>query len=151
MLQAERLRFVVAGPIAISTDAVKNAPANMSFIGPVTRDRVSSLYQSADLFVFPTLSDGFGITQLEAMAHGLPVIATPNCGEVVEHGLNGLIVPPRNANALAEAILAIVCDAKRFESMAAAATETAGRFSVQVLSGRLRSLLDEFPSASCKR
>ena len=41
------------------------------------------LYRSADLFVIPTLSDGFAITQLEAMAHGLPVIATPHCAEVI--------------------------------------------------------------------
>jgi len=145
MLEAERLRFVVAGPIAISPEAVGSAPSNMSFIGPVTRDRLSSLYQSADLFVFPTLSDGFGVTQLEAMAHGVPVIATQNCGEVVQHGVNGLIVPVRDPNALAEAILGLVFDAKRLCSMSAAAIETSKRFSVDVLSRRLQSTLDEFP------
>jgi glycosyltransferase involved in cell wall biosynthesis len=145
MLQSERLRFVVAGPIAISPEAVASAPSNMSFIGPVTRDRISTLYQSADLFVFPTLSDGFGVTQLEAMAHGVPVIATAHCGEVVSHGEDGRIIAARDPNALAEAILELAFDTKRLRSMSAAAVETSKRFSVDVLSRRLQSILDELP------
>jgi glycosyltransferase involved in cell wall biosynthesis len=95
------------------------------------------------LFVFPTLSDGFGVTQLEAMAHGLPVIATRNCGEVVEHGVNGLVVPPRDPEALARAMEDVAFDDRRLGSMSRAARETAGRFSVQVLSERLRVILNE--------
>ncbi len=143
LLSTERLRFVVAGPIGISAEAVRAAPSNLSFIGPITRDRVSSLYRSADLFVFPTLSDGFGVTQLEAMAHGLPVIATKNCGEVVEDGVNGLIVPARDPQALASAIHDVAFDEKRLGSMSAAALETAKRFSVEVLAGRLQVILNE--------
>jgi hypothetical protein len=142
-LPAERLRFVIAGPLGISADAVKSAPSCMSFIGPITRDRASELYQSADLFVFPTLSDGFGVTQLEAMAHGLPVIATRNCGEVVEDGVNGLVVPARDPEALAKAIEDIAFDDRRLASMSKAALETSRRFSVQMLSERLRVILDE--------
>jgi glycosyltransferase involved in cell wall biosynthesis len=143
LLPAERLRLVIAGPVGISADAVKSAPSCMSFIGPITRDRASELYQSADLFVFPTLSDGFGVTQLEAMAHGLPVIATRNCGEVVEDGVNGLVVPARDPEALAKAIEAVAFDDRRLASMSAAALETSRRFSVQVLSERLRVILEE--------
>jgi hypothetical protein len=145
MLQRERLRFVVAGPIGISKEAIRSAPSNMSFLGPVTRDRVSSLYQSADLFVFPTLSDGFGVTQLEAMAHGLPVIATRNCGAVVEHGVNGLIVPASDPHALAAAIMELAFDPQRLESMSLASIETARSYSVQALSVRLQSVLNELP------
>jgi glycosyltransferase involved in cell wall biosynthesis len=115
----------------------------MLFIGSITRDRVSDLYRSADLFVLPTLSDGFGVTQLEAMAHGLPVITTRHCGEVVEHGVNGLIVPARDSEALAKAIEELAFDNRRLDSMSAAALETSRRFSVQVLSERLRVILDE--------
>jgi glycosyltransferase involved in cell wall biosynthesis len=138
LLPTDRLRFVVAGPIGIATEALRSAPSNMSFIGPITRDRASELYRSAHLFVFPTLSDGF-----EAMAHGLPVISTRNCGEVVEHGVNGLFVPPRNAEALAEAICEVAFDGPRLESMSAAALETSRRFSIQVLSERLQVILND--------
>jgi glycosyltransferase involved in cell wall biosynthesis len=143
LLTTERLRFVIAGPIGISTEAVRNAPTNMSFIGPITRDRTTEVYRSADVFVFPTLSDGFGVTQLEAMAHGLPVIATRNCGEVVEDGVNGLVVPARDPEALAKAIEEIAFDDRRLASMSAAALETSRRFSVQMLSERLRVILEE--------
>jgi glycosyltransferase involved in cell wall biosynthesis len=143
MLQAERLRFVVAGPIGISTEAVRSAPSNVSFVGPITRDQISSLYRSADLFVLPTLSDGFGVTQVEAMAHGVPVIATANCGEVVEHGENGLIVRARDPNALAQAIVELAFDADRLGAMSAAAIETSKRFSIQMLARRFQVILDE--------
>jgi glycosyltransferase involved in cell wall biosynthesis len=104
-LLADRpIRFVVVGHIGISRAAIESAPAAVEFVGRVTRDRAAEAYRSADLFVFPTLSDGFGLTQLEAMAHGLPVIATPNCGAVVDHGRDGLVVPAADAVALAAAI-----------------------------------------------
>jgi glycosyltransferase involved in cell wall biosynthesis len=80
------------------------------------------------MFILPTLSDGFGGTQLEAMAHGLPVIATYNCGEVVEHGRSGLIVPAGNSQALAEAILEIGGDPGKLEAMSAAALRRAADF-----------------------
>jgi glycosyltransferase involved in cell wall biosynthesis len=66
---------------------------------------VAEFYKDADVFVLPTLSDGFAITQLEALAHGLPIIATPNCGRVVEQGKTGYVVPARDGAALAESIM----------------------------------------------
>jgi glycosyltransferase involved in cell wall biosynthesis len=111
LIQAARLlahepniRFVVAGPIQISEHAVKSAPPNMQFLGKVSRSDVPAVYQQADVFVLPTLSDGFAVAQLEAMARGLPVIVTPNCGEVVTDGIDGFIVPPRDGHAIAQAI-----------------------------------------------
>jgi glycosyltransferase involved in cell wall biosynthesis len=139
----DRVRFVIAGPIGISADAVRSAPPNMEFIGPITRDRVTDLYRSADLFVFPTLSDGFGVTQLEAMAHGVPVIATRHCGAVVEDGVNGAIVPARDGIALCEAIMNLISDAGRLDLLSEAATETSKRFSIDVLAGRMATLLRE--------
>jgi glycosyltransferase involved in cell wall biosynthesis len=44
------------------------------------------------------------MTQLEAMAHALPVVVTPNCGRVVTDGMDGLVVPARNSQALADAL-----------------------------------------------
>ena len=52
----------------------------------------------------------FAITQIEAMSHGLPVITTPNCGEVVSDRIDGNIVPIRDAKALAAAIEAYASD-----------------------------------------
>jgi alpha-maltose-1-phosphate synthase len=60
-----------------------------------------------DIFALPSLEEGMGRTVQEAMACGLPVILTPNCGAVdfVKEGLNGSVIPIRNPEALASAIL----------------------------------------------
>jgi glycosyltransferase involved in cell wall biosynthesis len=104
LLKDTQLKFLIAGPIGISDQAVASAPPNMTFMGRLTRDQTAEVYRSADVFVLPTISDGFAATQLEAMSKGLPVIATPNCGQVVDHGKDGLIVPACDSKALAEAI-----------------------------------------------
>ena len=53
--------------------------------GPVSRSEATRYYQAADVFILPTHSDGFAITQLEACSYGLPIIASDRCGQVVQH------------------------------------------------------------------
>jgi len=122
--------FVIAGEVMISEEAVATAPPNMKFIGRIFRGDVARIYQSADLFVLPTISDSFAITQVEAMSHGLPVIATPRCGAVVTEGIDGKIVPPANADALAAAIAQLAEDRALLESMSAAARKKAKTFTL---------------------
>jgi glycosyltransferase involved in cell wall biosynthesis len=70
------------------------------WLGPVARSSVAEFYREADVFLFPTFSDGFGLTQLEAQAWKLPVIASRFCGDVVEHGRNGWVLPEVTAAAI---------------------------------------------------
>lgn len=56
------------------------------------RSEVGVLYQQSDVFILPTLSDGYAIIQLEALSRGLPVIASRHCGNAVEAGRNGWIL-----------------------------------------------------------
>lgn len=81
------IEFIFVGRNEI--DASEFALPNIQYKGVLTREETDIAYQQADVFLFPTYSDGFGLTQLEAMAWQLPVIATPFCGDVVEHGKNG--------------------------------------------------------------
>lgn len=140
MLEKESIRFDVVGPIGISEDALKSAPSNMTFHGPVSRDRTEKFYREADLFVLPTLSDGFALTQLEAMAHDLPVIATPNCGEVVSDGVDGLIVPACDPNALAEAFQLLIQDPEKLQAMSQATQAKLEQFSLARLGRELVEL-----------
>lgn len=80
------------------------------FHGFVPRERIINLYTEADIFVLPSLWEGFGIVLLEAMAFELPVVATKAGAipELVKDGVNGLLVPPANGRALAEAIAALI-------------------------------------------
>ncbi len=129
-LQSEKnIRFLIAGPIQISSQAIASAPPNIRFLNRIPRSSAPDLYRSADLFVIPTISDGFAITQLEAMAAGLPVIATPNCGQVVTDGIDGFIIPPADSAALACAILKLHADRSLLQSMSQGARQRCTQFS----------------------
>lgn len=147
------VHFVIAGPLSISKKAVASAPPNMRFIGRVTRDEAALWYQQSDVFVLPTVSDGFAITQLEAMSQGLPVITTPNCGEVVTHGIDGVIVPPRDSKALAKSIMILEADRQLLKEMSYRARIKATAFHLprqaeEIERAMTRILRDEPISAS---
>lgn len=143
LLDARDFRFIVAGQIFISPQALATAPPNMSFIGHVTRNHTSRTYRDADVFVLPTVSDGFAITQVEAMAHGLPVITTPNCGNVVTHGIDGLIVPAGNAQALAIAISTLNSDRDLLAQMSRSALARSADFAIPAQALRIEAALSE--------
>lgn len=128
MLQGRNIRFLLAGPMGLSQKVVEVLPDNMKLLGRVTRDQLSKVYRQAHVFVLPTISDGFAITQLEAMAHGLPVITTPNCGRVVTNGAEGLIVPARDSRALTDAVLRLNSDRKLLREMSANALRTIRKY-----------------------
>jgi len=67
LLDRENIQFDVVGPVGISQTAVAAAPRNLTFHGRISRSQANAWYRQATVFVLPTLSDGFAITQLEAM------------------------------------------------------------------------------------
>ena len=77
----------------------------LKWLGSVPRCQVHQYYQQADIFLFPTHSDGFGLTQLEAQAWQLPIIASFHCGEVVRHMQNGMVLPYISGKSIADALL----------------------------------------------
>ena len=77
---------------------------NVRWLGAVARSEAARFYADADVFLFPTLSDGFGLTQLEAQAWQLPIVASRFCGEVVRDGMNGLLLDEVSATAIVEAL-----------------------------------------------
>jgi glycosyltransferase involved in cell wall biosynthesis len=103
MLKDEPVELMLAGPSEIDPAAWADLP-NVRWRGPVPRSEVGRIYQEADLFILPTLSDGYALTQLEALAHGLPVIASQHCGEAVTHGRNGWILDDLEPETIAAAV-----------------------------------------------
>jgi glycosyltransferase involved in cell wall biosynthesis len=115
-----------AKPDALDRATVHAASeAGVRFLG--MRDDVERLYHAMDLFVLPSWREGFPRAAMEAAASGLPVVATDvrGCRQVVDHGMTGLLVPVRDAAALAAAITALGDDPARRRRMGAAAAERA--------------------------
>lgn len=93
------------------------ALGNVEFLG--RRDDVEELYHGFDIFVLPSYREGFPRAAMEAAANAVPVIATDvrGCRQVVDDGVTGLLVPVRDAPALASAIEALAGDAGRRRTM----------------------------------
>lgn len=113
--QKENVKFLLIGPLAsegkqaVSLQEIQEKSEVVSYLG--SRKDIPALLSLSDLFVLPSYyREGVPRVLLEAGAMELPLITTnmPGCKEVVRDGWNGLLVPPRNANALATAILQLL-------------------------------------------
>jgi len=102
--------------------------SGLHYVGPISRDEVQAELLSADFFVLPSLAEGSATVSYEALACGLPVIATPSSGTVVRDGVEGFIVPPRNADALADRMERLLCDRDLRERMSRNARERAREY-----------------------
>jgi glycosyltransferase involved in cell wall biosynthesis len=95
------------------------------FLGHIDHDKLPEHYAAADLFVLSSRMESFGLVVAEAMACGLPVVATRVGGvpEVVDEGVTGLLVPPNDPEALAEAVNSLLDDPDRMKAMGAKGRE----------------------------
>lgn len=90
-------RLIVAGPVYPAyTGLVRNAPPNVQFLGAVDESTLLDLYSRADGFITTAIDEDFGMTPVEAMASGKPVVATREGGylETVLDGYTGMLVAP---------------------------------------------------------
>src|SRR5262249_17927778 len=80
------------GAVTLPAAVLAQAPADFQFHGSIPRDELYAAYRGADVFVFPTLCDGFGMVVTESFSRGLPVLTTRNAGaaDLVRPGVNGL-------------------------------------------------------------
>ena len=94
-------------------------------------DKLRIIYDRAGIFLFPSFFEGFGKAFLEAMSRGACVVATRVGGpaDVIDDGVDGVLIEPGDAGALAEAALVFMNDGDRARRMSAAAIETARRYS----------------------
>lgn len=128
LLAGRPVHFDVVGPGSAALQDQMQQLRNVTCHGAVARHAVHAQFAAADLFVLPTHSDGFALTQLEAQSHGLPVIASRNCGDAVSDGVNGLLLPEVSAAALAAAIARYLDDPAMLAAHAAHARDGLARF-----------------------
>jgi len=99
---------------------------------------------TASVFVLPSYREGTPKSTLEALATGRAIVTTdtPGCRATVDHGINGLLVPPRDAPALAEACLALATDPARVAAMGVASRRKAADFDVRLVNAAIIDALD---------
>lgn len=139
LLTGENVEFWFVGPVLVSIpDRLKRHP-QVKWFGVAPRAKAKTYYQQADVFILPTLSDGFGLTQLEAQAWKLPVIASRNCGEVVSDGVNGEILGEVSGTAIADVLLNFLQSPATLRVMSTN-SGISDRFSLRTLANSLKSL-----------
>ena len=138
-LRDEPVEFWIVGPVQIANAETAADNARVKWFGPVARKETAKKYKTADVFILPTLSDGFAITQLEAQAYGLPVISSKTCGGVVENGRNGIILEEPSAPCIAAAIRECMVDPNRLQTLAAGSYRD-NEFTTDMLGQRLQEL-----------
>ncbi len=128
-----RARFVLAGEGPLLNAVRQGAPRTVSFPGFVADP--SAFFASLDLFVMPSRAEAWGLAALDAMAHGVPVIASDAGGlpEIVEPGNGGWLVPAGDPTALARAITVAASDPQRLRAEGEKARERARLFSIDAM------------------
>ncbi len=114
-------------------DAVARAGPAADVVGLGFRPDVGDILAAGDIFVFPSHYEGLGGSVIEAMALGLPIVASdlPAIRELVTHGEHALLVPPGDASALAEAVRELLADPALRDRLAANALQRfASKFTV---------------------
>jgi len=144
-------RFTLVGPQERAfVDAIRSELAALEprvrLLPERARAELAELYRDADVFVLPTWREGFPNVVLEAMAAGLPVVATPvgAIPDALRDGQEGLLVPPRDAAALTAALRRLVGDAALRAEMGARARERAESvFSERAVIAQLEAIYRE--------
>jgi phosphatidyl-myo-inositol alpha-mannosyltransferase len=127
--------------------AVDDLPSELRervrLLGAVPNAEIHPILAGCDVYAGPSVGgESFGVVLVEAMAAGLPVIASdiPGYREVIHHDLDGLLVPPRDPDALASALAAVLDDPALAGRLAAAGKERAAGFDWDVVAGRLEAV-----------
>jgi glycosyltransferase involved in cell wall biosynthesis len=111
-INSDRIRLTIVGRGSYEPDLKRLAKSldlngKVVFTGPIPHEDLPQIYNQSDIFVVPTYAESFGQTFCEAMACGLPVVATTQGGmtEYIENGQNGFLVTPRDAGSLAKVLV----------------------------------------------
>jgi alpha-maltose-1-phosphate synthase len=142
---SKNAELLIAG---FATDEVKKIIGkrqNVKLLGAFPKEELPVIYNSADVFVFPSYTDGFGQVILEAMASGLPVITTLNTGgrDVITDGEEGFIIPAGSKKQLKLAIDFFITQPEKIEEMSAKARMKATVYTWESYGERWKKIINE--------
>lgn len=132
---SEDFKTIIVGDGELKPDLVALAQKltlkNIQFVGRATGKEMQQRYKQADLFVLPSIKEGMPLVLLEALAGGLPVVATNVLGnkDLVKDGDNGLLVPLHDVEALRQALRRVKDNPSLYEAMSHQAYHSAAKYS----------------------
>ena len=111
----------------------------IQFVGQVQQERIPTLLQQADLFALPSLSEGFPVVILEAMATGLPIVATNVGGipDILEEGVDGYLVNAKRPAEVADRMLVLLRNDKLREEISVNNREKAKLYTWDIVAGKV--------------
>jgi glycosyltransferase involved in cell wall biosynthesis len=126
--------LVLAGALgwhhsALMREIALEGPGEIALTGPLSAEDLDALYRSADVFVYPSLYEGFGLPVIEAMARGIPTVASSTSSLPEVGGDAALWVNPRSVREIAHAIETILTDLDLAERLSARGRRRAEQFS----------------------
>lgn len=149
--QVPEADFVLLGIVHAEMDAhVRNLPANVAVLDQVPPGVVLDEMKASDIFVLPSWWEGFPMAALEAMAVGLPVVATRVAAfpEVIEDGKGGILVQKGNVAGLASALRTLMNDPARRERMGKFNQERVrAQYAYSVVGPQLTSIYEQVADA----
>ena len=116
----------------------------ITFVGKIPNEKVPEYMAASNVFVLPSLSEGFPLVSLEAMACGLPIVVSRVCGlpEIVEDGKNGFLVESGNPEQIAEKVLLLLEDDELRERMSRNNKEKVKDYTWEGVIGRLERIYE---------
>ena len=142
LLREEPIAFHFTGDREVAVPADLRRDPRIRWQGSITRHAVDECYREADVFLFPSHSDGFGLTQLEAQSWRVPVIASRHCGSVVRDDVNGQLLPEVTGESIAHALRQCVRSPKTLAAWSAESGVDA-QFSVESIGSEMLQLGEE--------
>ncbi|WP_300926941.1 glycosyltransferase family 4 protein [uncultured Dubosiella sp.] len=149
-----KLVIVGSGPLEAQLKKQAETLRNkVEFLGPKTHKELKTIYASADIFVMPSITasdggkEGFGLVILEAMASGLPVVASDSGGipTIVENNYNGFLVEEKSSRALSCAINKILkSPEKEKKEMKIRVIETANKYSYEEIGKKYFKFMEKY-------
>jgi glycosyltransferase involved in cell wall biosynthesis len=125
-------RYLIVGdgpsrPSLAQTARQLGVGEKVTFVGDLAHDKLPSYYAACDVFIFPALTEPWGLTPLEAMACGKPVVAAADGGprEFIKDWVDGVLVEPNNSNSYAEAVIRLLQNPSLSQSVGEAAAKKA--------------------------
>src|SRR5579875_2435524 len=150
LLDTEAIKCRAVGPINLTPWGREQIRDRIELTGPLDSAGVAAAYRWADVLVLPSLCEGSAVVVYEAMAAGLPVIVTPNCGAVARDRRDGLIVPIRDPHALAAALESLAADSKTRCAMGQSARQWSEHFSLERYRAALLESVGELLRKPCE-